>query len=208
MQFYQRMAEVDRTRHNLPHWNQTETWTFVTWRLADALPKEKLEQWKREKAVWLGNHPEPWDAETEKEYYTRFTQRIDEWLDQGSGSCLLCRPENAKIVADALLHFNGARYQIHSFVVMPNHVHVLFAPSEGFVIQRVLQGWKGFSARGINKLEGRTGRLWQDEYWDRLVRNGKHFQRIAQYVQENPTKAKLKEGEYLLWEGGHSCPPQ
>jgi len=170
-QYYNPLTEVDRTHHNLPHWNQSETWTFVTWRLADALPLQKLQQFKQEKAVWLEQHPEPWDPDTEEEYIKMFRLRIDVWLDQGSGSCLLKNEENSKVVADALLHFDEVRYSIRNFVVMPKHVHVLFAPKEEYSLPTILQRWKRYTAREINKLTGRVGKLWQDEYWDRLVRN-------------------------------------
>ena len=118
--------DVDEHRRNLPHWQQGECWVFVTWRLGDSLPKAKLDQWKEERAIWLSRHPEPWDRKTEAEYHDRFSRQIDEWLDQGSGSCVLKEPANATIVAEALRHFDGERYAIAAFVVMPNHVHVLF----------------------------------------------------------------------------------
>ena len=118
--------DVDEHRRNLPHWQQGEVWVFVTWRLGDSLPKVKLDQWKEEREIWLSRHPEPWDKKTEAEYHDRFSQQIDEWLDQGSGSCVLKEPANANIVAEALRHFDGERYVIASFVVMPNHVHGYF----------------------------------------------------------------------------------
>lgn len=198
-QFYHPLRVVDRTRHQLPHWHQEDTWSFVTWRLADALPSEKLTQWRLEKERWRIIHPEPWDAKTEEEYHHRFTQQIQDWLDQGSGSCVLRNPEYAAIVANSLLHFDQQRYKLASFVVMPNHVHVLFAPIEGFMLQEILHSWKRHSAREINKLSGKTGRLWQEDYWDRLVRNEKHFRKVDEYIRENAVKAGLKEGEYVLW---------
>ena len=124
--FYNPDFDVDEHRRNLPHWQQGEAWVFVTWRLGDSLPKVKLDQWKEERAIWLSHHPEPWDRKTEAEYHDRFSRQIDEWLDQGSGSCVLKEPANANIVARALRHFDGERYAIAAFVVMPNHVHVLF----------------------------------------------------------------------------------
>lgn len=197
--FYQPLAGVERTHHHLPHWNQSDTWTFVTWRLADALPKEKLEQWRLEKTAWLNVHPEPWDHDTQVEYDQRFTMKIDDWLDQGSGSCLLRKTRFRSVVADALKYFEGERYHLANFVVMPNHVHVLFAPLDGFLLPGIPQSWKRHTSREINKLAGRTGRLWQDEYWDRLVRNERHFQRVDEYIRENPVKANLMDGEFELY---------
>ena len=168
--------------------------------------------------MWLALHPEPWDDKTEAEYHERFSQQIDEWLDQGSGSCVLKDPKNSKIVADALRHFNGERVELASFAVMPNHVHVLFRPLGEHALPEILRVWKGFTAREINKRIGTTGALWQDEYWDRLIRTEQHFIKAAQYIRENPVKANLREGEFAFWERsvgargvkqeeGHSCPP-
>jgi REP element-mobilizing transposase RayT len=173
---------------------------FVTWRLGDSLPKAKLDQWKEERTIWLSHHPEPWDEKTETEYHDRFSRQIDEWLDQGSGSCVLKDPANAKVVANALRHFDGNRYEIASFVVMPNHVHVLFRPLGEHALAEILKSWKGFTAREINKRIGKSGALWQDEYWDRLIRNERHFFRVAEYIRQNPVKAKLREGHFILEE--------
>jgi type I restriction enzyme R subunit len=205
--FFNPDEETDKHRRNLPHWQQGEAWMFVTWRLGDSLPKAKLDQWKEERVIWLSHHPEPWDEKTETEYHARFSSQIDEWLDQGSGSCVLKDPANAGIVADALRHFDGERYEIVSFVVMPNHVHVLFRPLGSHRIGDIVKTWKGFTAREINKRMGKTGTLWQEEYWDRLIRNERHFFKVAEYVRKNPVKAKLLDGQFIL-EGGFSNPPQ
>ncbi len=195
--FFNPEEETDKHWRNLPHWQQGETWVFVTWRLADSLPKAKLDQWKEERDIWLSHHPEPWDEKTDAEYHERFSRQIDEWLDQGSGSCVLKDPAHAGIVADALRHFDGERYELASFVVMPNHAHVLFRPLGQHRLPEILKSWKGFTAREINKRLGKTGPLWQDEYWDRLIRNERHFFKVAEYIRENPLKAKLRDGQFI-----------
>ncbi len=202
-------GEIERTSHRLPHWQQGEAWVFVTWRLADSLPREKLDQWKVERDKWCKRHPEPWDEKTESEYHERFSRQIDDWLDQGSGSCVLKDPANAKIVADALRHFDGKRYEIASFVVMPNHVHVMFRPLGDHALPDIVRSWKGFTAREINKRIGKTGALWQDEYWDRLIRSEWHFLKVEEYIRENPANARLKEWEFILMEWGDwNKPPE
>uniref|UniRef100_Q3AP61 Transposase IS200-like domain-containing protein n=1 Tax=Chlorobium chlorochromatii (strain CaD3) TaxID=340177 RepID=Q3AP61_CHLCH len=193
-------CEIAMTHHRLPHWQQGDVWVFVTWRLADSLPKVTLDEWTETRKIWLSLHPEPWDEKTEKEYHQRFSLQRDEWLDQGCGSCLLKDTVNAKIVVDALLHFNGLRYQLASFVVMPNHVHVLFRPFGKYSLSEIVKSWKGFTAREINKRLGTKGVLWQDGYWDRLIRNERHFFKVVAYIRHNPINAIQKEG-------GHSCPP-
>ncbi len=204
--FFDPGAGIDVTRNRLPHWQQGEAWVFVTWRLDDSLPKAKLDQWKEERAVWLSHHPEPWTEQTETDYHDRFSRQIDEWLDQGSGSCVLKEAANAKIVADALLHFDGTRYEIATFVVMPSHVHVLFRSLGEHALPAIVKSLKGFTAREINKRIGKAGTLWQAEYWDRLIRSERHFLKVAEYIRENPVKAKLQAGAFVFWERGHSCP--
>ncbi len=204
--FFNPYEEIDVTRNRLPHWQQGEAWVFVSWRLRDSLPKEKLERWKVEREIWLSHHPEPWDEKTESEYHERFSRQIDDWLDQGSVSCALKDTANAKVVANALHHFNEERYELASFVVMPNHVHVLFRPRKENTLAEILKSWKGFTARAINRRLGTTGALWQEEYWDRLIRNERHFLKVAEYIRENPVKAKLREGQFVLWERGFSNP--
>lgn len=211
-------AKIDMHKNRLPHWQQGCVFVFVTWRLADSLPKGKLEQWTEERAIWFSHHPKPWDDKTEAEYHARFSSQIDAWLDQGSGSCVLKDPANAGIVTDALRHFDGERYEIVSFVVMPNHVHVLFRPLGSHRIGDILKSWKGFTAREINKQSGKSGPLWQEEYWDRLIRNERHFFKVAEYIRKNPVQAKLRAGEFVSFEaktgdegpeipGGQECPP-
>jgi type I restriction enzyme R subunit len=193
-------TEIDRRRHRLPHWQQGDISYFVTWRLADSLPREKLDVWRSEQSAWLQHHPEPWDSKTEHEYHELFSQRIDHWLDAGSGSCLLRTPSLAKIVAVALQHFDDARYKLSAFLVMPNHVHVLFQLLPGYRLEAVLQSWKGFTAREINRRCARVGPLWQEDYWDRMIRNEAHFAKCVDYILSNPEKAGLREGEFICYE--------
>ncbi len=194
-------APIDRHEHRLPHWQQGDVFCFVTWRLADSLPAEKIKEWQAERDAWLSRHPEPWDERTEEEYHERFSRQIDQWLDQGHGSCLLRDREYATVVADAIRHFVGERYDIASFVVMPNHVHVLFRLRAPHRLEEVVKSWKGFTAREINRRIGKTGPLWQEDYWDRLIRNPRHFAKCVEYIRENPVKAKLREGGFVIKAG-------
>ncbi len=195
--FLDKDREIEMKQHRLPHWQQGDAWVFVTWRLADSLPKIKLDDWQEGRSIWLSLNPEPWNEKTENEYHERFSDKIDDWLDQGSGSCLLKDSANATIVANALRHFDGTRYQLASFVVMPNHVHVLFRPLVQHSLPEIIKSWKGFTARGINKRTGAKGSLWQDEYWDRLIRSEQHFFKVAEYIRENPMKGGLCSGQLL-----------
>ena len=195
---------VDVWRNRLPHWQNGNRFVFVTWRLRDSLPQAKLEQWREERNSWLKRHPHPWDARTARRFGLQFSQRIEDWLDQGIGSCLLKDPALAQVVGDSLQHFDGLRYELASFVVMPNHVHVLFRPLGSHHLKDIVKSWKGFSAHVINRKIGEPARIWQKDYWDRLIRHPQHFFRCVEYIRENPGKAGLREGEFLLFEGGNT----
>jgi REP element-mobilizing transposase RayT len=191
---------IQKHIHYLPHWQQPGKLYFITFHLGDSLPAEKLERWQNEKAAWMSSHPEPWDEAMEDECHALFSDRIEEYLDAGYGSCLLRQPRAAQIMADALLHFDGIRYRLSSFAIMPNHVHVLVRLFEGQDLGALLHSWKGFSANRINGALGRAGHLWQLDYWDRLIRGERHFFKVLSYIRNNPTKAHLHKGEYMLFE--------
>ena len=197
--FFSPSQETIHTHHKLPHWQQNNSACFVTWRLDDSLPQETLDQWETERQAWLNTNPKPWSEETEQDYHRRFSDRLDEWLDSGSGSCALRDPEVREIVTKALQHFHGERYQLHAFVVMPNHVHVLFSPQDGYGLPDILHSWKSFTSKEIGRRLGDNGRFWQPEYFDRLIRNERHFSKVAQYIVTNPVKANLGQGAFTLW---------
>ena len=196
--FLNPFGEVDCHERYLPHWQQGDAWQFVTWRLADSLPQSKLMEWRSERDAWLARHPEPWDDAVTREFHERFSSRMDQWLDTGHGSCVLRHTSCAEVVAGALRHFHGERYALGAFVVMPNHVHVLFSPRPGCDLADIVQSWKSYTAKEINKLLGRKGTLWQEEYWDRLVRHGEHLAACLRYIEEHPAKAHLRSGQYVL----------
>ncbi len=197
--FLNPFIEIRRHGRDLPHWQQKGVYCFVTWRLADALSQSQLNQWQDEKQAWLRLHPEPWDEATEHAYHQRFTQQMEDWLDAGAGSCLFRDSIYAGIVADALHHFDGERYALDSFVVMPNHVHALFSLYKEMLLEDVMKSWKGWTAREINRLQNRSGTVWSANYRDRLIRNAEHMMRCRDYIRKNPQKAKLREGEYVLY---------
>lgn len=170
--------------------------------MGDSLPDGLLEDWRIEREAWLRHHPRPWTAELYREYHSRFSLRFEEWLDEGGGSCLLRDPKNAAIVAGALRHFDGSRYVMHTFVVMPNHVHVLFQPTAPHTISDVIQTWKRYTARQLNLMNGRKGKFWQEEYFDRLIRSAAHYETCRAYIKENPLKARLSVGEFVLYDKG------
>jgi len=200
LRFFNPYAEMRFTANRLPHWQQEGAVYFVTFRLADAVPHDLRTQWESEREAWLRVHPQPWSAEVEREYHERFSGAIERWLDAGHGSCILRRPDCAGVVAEALRYFDGERLAIISCVVMPNHVHALFAQNADWPLEKLMRSWKSFTSRRINSLVGRNGSVWQRDYFDRLVRDQKHFVNCVRYIRRNPERARLHSGEFLLYE--------
>jgi len=198
--FFNPWREIERTHNHLPHWQQEGASYFVIWRLADSLPKELLERHYLEREEWLLAHPQPWDEAIEAEYHRRFSARTDAWLDDGHGSCMLREPSHAKIVADALWHFDGIRIAMISWVVMPNHVHVLFTLNAEWKLEEMIHAWKRHSANEISRQRGETGPLWMKDYFVRLICDPAHLNNCARYIRNNPNKARLRAGEYALYE--------
>jgi REP element-mobilizing transposase RayT len=198
--FLPRSAAIEVVTRHMPHWQFDGGLYFVTWRLADSLPQALLRQWAEEKRIWLGRHPKPWDAHMREEYRRAFPRRIEAWLDAGYGDCVLRYPECAGLLSTAMREFDGVRYDIASFVIMPNHVHALFQLRDGFKIRPILKAWKGVSARRVNQLLGRRGKLWQQESRDTSIRSPQHLLKSFAYILENPEKANISDGGYLYYE--------
>ncbi|MGH8378163.1 MAG: REP-associated tyrosine transposase, partial [Gammaproteobacteria bacterium] len=172
-------ARASRPRKRLPHFDSQHAYQFVTFRLADSLPREKLSQMEAEL------RPRPDDQR----------KRIEFWLDSGLGCCALRHPVMAQVMQDTLQHFDGQRYHLLAWCIMPNHVHVLIetlAP-----LAKIVQSWKSFTGRWAlqhaAELElGVPGeKFWMRDYWDRYIRNERHFLAVVDYIHANPAKAGL-----------------
>ncbi|TDU66198.1 type I restriction enzyme R subunit/putative DNA methylase [Prosthecobacter fusiformis] len=200
VKFFNPRGEIEKTEHRLPHWQQDEVPVFVTFRLADSLPREVVDTWHTEREMFFINHPQPWDEITEACFHGLFSNKLDEALDAGHGSAVLRLPPIAQIVQARLHHFDNQRYRLQSYVIMPNHVHVLFSMEVAESLPAILQGWKGVSSRFIHK-NGLCdlNPFWQPEYFDRLIRSPEHLETVSAYIRENPAKAGLKSG-FILWE--------
>lgn len=95
------------------------------------------------------------------------------------------------MVEETLLKFDGERYRLLARVVMPNHVHVIVQLLPVWSMSKVLHSWKSFTANAINKLFGRTGSLWQPDYFDRYIRDGQHYDNALRYIAYNPVRERL-----------------
>jgi REP element-mobilizing transposase RayT len=122
---------------------------------------------------------------------------LEKTLDTGAGKCFLRNPAIAQIVVNALKEFDGSRYCLFAWSVMPNHVHVLFQTIGNISLVRILHSWKSFSAKAANQILGRNGEFWQREYHDHLIRNMTEFDRAVRYVMENPSKAGLRNWPWV-----------
>jgi len=170
------------SRGYFPHLDSDSVTQHVSFHLFDSLPQSLLRQWREERL-----REETLGRELNNEY----CKRIHDALDAGYGSCLLLDDRLAGLVEDALLHFDGERYVLHAWCVMPNHVHTLFSPKVGFKMSAIVHSWKSFTAQECNKILGRTGKFWEREPFDRYVRNDRHFQNAVTYIENNPVKAGL-----------------
>jgi type I restriction enzyme R subunit len=200
-------AETHIYEHCRPHWSQAGTVVFITFRLADSIPSEVLNRWDREKQEWLRvrgyDSRIDWQTllpqlkESDRgDFLREFNRCREDFLDTCHGSCVLRQPNLAKNVSDSLLHFDGQRYRMGDFVVMPNHVHLLtlFASEAALKIQ--CDSWLHYTAFQINPLIGSKGKLWQQEPFDHLVRSIEQYDYLRDYIRKNPEKANLRVGEY------------
>ena len=95
------------------------------------------------------------------------------------------------MVLDHLKSGHGRFYNLAAVSVMPDHVHVIFKPQGDYTPSRIIKGMKGVSARLLNEHRHLNGRVWQDESWDRILRNAAEYDEKVQYMYDNPVKAGL-----------------
>ena len=164
---------LNRNRGYLPHFDSAGAIQSLTFRLADSLPATVVAE--------LRSRPDTADLHAE----------IELALDAGRGSCTLGRPEAAAVVAAALRHFDGQRYRLLAWCVMPNHVHVVIALLGATKLSDVVFAWKSFTAKRLNAMYGTSGRFWQPDYFDRMIRDEVHLAAAIAYVEENPVSAGL-----------------
>ncbi|MCW5967891.1 MAG: transposase [Blastocatellales bacterium] len=167
-------------RGYFPHFDGGKVTQHVCIHLADSLPRTVLESW-RERV----RHLEKSTADAE------IRSRIQSYLDAGYGNCWLREDRAAEIIRDSLLHFNARQYRLHAWCVMPNHVHVLVTPLAGHVLSKIVGDWKRVTAHKCCRLLGIAGPFWHKEYYDRYIRNARHFQNAMVYIENNPVKAGL-----------------
>ncbi len=172
------------SRGYLPHFDEIGLIQSLTFRLADSLPQEKLRQLERE----LAQQPKSkQDLERRK--------RLERWLDAGLGCSALAHPQVAETLESTLLRFDGSRYQLLAWCIMPTHVHALIETREP--LARIVQSWKSYTGRWAlaHNAQLRLGipgkAFWMRDYWDRFIRDTKHLRQAIDYIEQNPVKAGL-----------------
>ena len=161
------------SRGRLPHFDGGQIPQFLTFRLYDSVPQTLIAQWKSKLSD------------------VQFRKSVEKFLDTGYGACFLKVPPVARIVADSLKFHDGKKYDLASWVVMPNHLHFLVNPYPGVELSTIAHSIKSYTAHEANKLLGRTGRFWQVEPFDRYIRNARHYASVVKYIENNPVKAGL-----------------
>lgn len=168
-------------RGRLQHFDGGVIDQFITFRLFDSVPQKLIERWK--------SKIDPNDPTSEAEY----RKKIERFLDRGYGDCFLKIRAIAEMVRDSLFFHHEKKYVLISWVVMPNHVHVLLRPMPEVEMYEIMHSIKSYTAHEANKILGRTGQFWQHESYDRYIRNEAHFANVIRYIERNPVKARLCE---------------
>jgi REP element-mobilizing transposase RayT len=162
-------------RGYLPHRDEPGLVQFVTFRLFDSFPESLRSEWEH---LW------------EIEKSSQAQAKLEAYLDHGRGECHLHRPDIAEIVETALRFHDGERYELRAWVIMPNHVHVLFKTG-GTSLSVILGSWKKYTASAANRLLKRKGAFWQSDYWDTFMRDADQEFETRRYIENNPVKAGL-----------------
>ena len=172
-------------RGYLPHFDAPYVTQFVTFMLHDAFPVTRRREW---------------EGLLHEQEESQRRRKLEAWLDRGHGECWLRRADLATLVEEKLREGDGQTYQLQAWVVMPNHVH-LVVDVWASPLSKLLRLWKGASARVANLALERSGRFWEREYFDTLIRDGEHLKQAVRYAENNPVKAGLV-AERKAWRWG------
>ena len=182
-------------QRNLPHWRAEGALYFVTFRTADSIPRHVYAEWLQDRELaHRDSDLTPVDIDAFNLHQAR---KLFSSLDKCSGECLLKNRIFAKVVADALIFHHLIKLRCGDFIIMPNHVHWIVAPLDGYTLEETLHSVKRWTAREINKLLGRSGSFWQKESFDRIIRDQGELGRTRDYIEKNGEKARLEKEEFL-----------
>ena len=196
VQFLDKKENVAIWGRKIPHWFQEYKTMFITFRLADSLPDEAIESLRVDHLFYKNDFIVS-DYRNKEQYRIALMRKIEQWLSNGHGKCILKHENVRKYVVEALNYYDGTEYIIHAFVVMPNHIHLLLSPLGKLPINTIIGQVKSYSGHKIKKLLNCKDNIWQSNMFDRIVRNGDDFEKIMKYIEDNP-KGLLKE-HYTLY---------
>ncbi len=190
-----------RTSTYLPHWRIPGATYAVTFRVKDSLPTSVLKEYESKKSILLEQITKEKQRAGSRdasdplrklhaEIQSLVETIIEPALHAADGPQPLADPAIAGMVLRALKHFDGDRYDLLAWSVMPNHVHVLITPHEGHALEKILQGMKTHAAKEANRMLGKSGTFWQEEYYDHIVRDGEDLKHQVRYILRNPQKGK------------------
>ncbi len=168
------------SRGYLPHFDGGGIYQFITYHLCDALPQKVINRWKFE-----------FEQEKNLKAQIELYRKIEDYADQGYGECLLKNEAAAAQAQESLLRFDAVRYKLTAWVIMPNHIHFLIKPINNHSLSEIMQKYKSFTSHEINKILSRSGQFWQEDYFDRYIRDFDHYQDTVSYIENNPVKAGL-----------------
>ena len=152
-----------------------------------------------------------WQASEDLEVY-KYRRRLPHWRMDGAtyfvtwrlhGGQIDLAPQERSLVCTSLWHFEGKRYRLLGYVVMNDHVHAIVEPRYGYSLTAIVQTWKSFTAQTMQTKNGRRGEIWQDEYFDRIIRDDEELAAKLNYVATNPEKRwPGAEGYQWMWTCG------
>lgn len=167
---------------NLPHLDSQLAVQFITFVLADAAPAKQLPRSRHGLSSYSDS--DMWDR--------------DNILDRSHGECLLARGSASRIVRRSIFLNDGRSHAVIAWVIMPNHVHLVIKQFSGFRLGNIMKQIKAGSAHLINKKLGRSCKVWQIGYFDRLISNPLQLRMTIDYIHNNPAKAGLP-GNAAAW---------
>ncbi len=175
--------------NHLPHWETNAVIYHVSFRLADSIPDYLVKQWIYERNYILNiarkSNRHLTQLEVRRLQFL-YSDTVEKYLDAGHGSCLLRQETAASIVKGSLDFYNGKKYLLHAWCIMPNHVHIIFEILNGILQNEILKAWKSFTAHAINKALNRKGQLWQVDSYNHIIRTEAEYYNQMRYVWNNP----------------------
>lgn len=178
-------------RGYLPHLKVTGAAYFVTFRLADSLPRAVLLGLREQRDDLLRRAVAGSTEGFRSRVFAQYAAEVDSALDRHSGEAWLRDPRIASVAASALGYFEAQRYRLQAWCVMPNHIHAVVRPLDPYALDEILQAWKSYTAHAANQLLGRSGPFWQRESYDHWIRDESDLAHCVCYTEDNPVKAGL-----------------